>query len=457
MLRKYMRLAYKKCTFKIIFGIILSLLLLALGTDAVPVEEWNKSFGGTKSDAANSIWETSDGGYILAGYTYSYGDDRGNAWLVKTDANGSEQWNKTFSGNYSGEANSVQQTSDGSYVLTGKAYSKAWLIKTDTNGNLHWSKVFEDAAEANSVWQTSDGGYIITGKSHSNGNVDAWLMKTDINGNKQWSKKFGGPGEDSARSVQQTSDNEHIIVVGSTYGPDWYSIENITIFGITVITRPLFGPNGKDAWLIKLVENGNEQWNKTYGGSGSDEVNSVQQTSDGGYIMAGWTDSYGAGGRDAWLLKTDDYGNQQWNKTFGGTGFDLANSVQQTSDGGYVIGGLKGSYEDRGAWIIKTDASGNQQWSKTFGDTDNAEASSVQQTSDGSYIMAGYTPLNGPNGRNAWLIKVVDDKSPIQTLTANPAKTSEVNSTKSGVGFETLPAIGIIIVLAFYLAGKKKR
>ncbi len=399
--------------------------MLAAGTDAIPVEEWNKSFGGKESDAANSVCETSDGGYIIAGITYSFGAGGGDAWLVKTDAKGSEQWNKTFGGNYSSEAKSVQQTSDGGYILSGEAgfsagSSKAWLIKTNTNGNLQWSKVFKEADGANSVRQTSDGGYIVTGNTHFYGTVDVWLMKTDTNGSQQWSKTIGRPGDDSANSVQVTSDKEYIIV-GSTLK---YSLKNFKIFGITIFTASLSTPNGKDAWLIKTDENGNELWNKTFGGYGSDEANSVQQTSDGGYIIAGWTESGGAGKRDAWLIKTDDNGNQQWSKTFGGTEFDTAYSVQQAADGGYIIGGWteSGGAGSGDAWLIKTDDNGNQQWTKKFGKINNAMALSVQQTSDGNYILAGYTPLYRPHGLDAWLMKMADGAKPNRNTSSNSSR-----------------------------------
>lgn len=253
-------------------------------------EKWNKSFGGVKDDVFISVQQTLDGGYISAGYTYSY--------------------------------------------VTVSNYRGAWLIKTDINGNEQWNKTFGDSGEiAYSVQQTSDGGYIFVGYTSSPGaDMEAWLVKIDVNGNEQWNKTFGGIYGDAAQSIQKTSDGGYILA-GYTYS---------------------YGAGRNDAWLIKTDVNGNEQWNKTFGGIDLDSTESIQQTSDSGYIIAGYTYSYGAVS-DVWLIKTDVNGNEQWNKTFkGGTSEDRANSVQQTSDGGYIIAGFTTLYSiDGNPWLIK--------------------------------------------------------------------------------------------------------
>lgn len=400
-------------------AILLAIILVVVSTDAAPIEEWNKTFGGTTIDIAYSVQQTSDGGYVLAGMTYSskkaaYEALKGDAWLIKTDANGNQQWNRIF---VETSVRSVQQTSDGGYIFAGDK-----LVKTDTNGNQQWSKTFEELLEyskdaysiqrtsegkiivtasprpsvsAETVQQTSDGGYILGGVIQKDDDMgDALLVKVDSNGNKVWNKTFGGSKGDGAFSVQQTLDSGFIIAGYTTsYG---------------------FG-GGDDVWLVKTDARGNKIWDKTLGGKLGGSAYSVKQTLDGGYILAGETNPYGASSFDFWVVKTDASGNRQWNKTFGGTMDEWAFSVQQTLDGGYIIAGFTRSYGggNSDAWLVKTDASGNEIWNKTFGRTLDDGAYSIQQTSDGGYILAGYTKSYGAGDRDAWLIKVSNEISSI--------------------------------------------
>ena len=261
-----------------------------------------------------------------------------------------------------------------------------------------WTRTFGDKADdwAYSVQQTEDGGYIVAGRtgSYGAGGYDAYLIKTDANGNMLWSKTFGGKADDWAYSVQQTKDGGFIIA-GSTY---------------------FYGAGSVYAYLIKTDANGNMLWDKAFGGEAGDEAYSVQQTKDGGYIVAGQTWSYGAGSVDVWLIKTDANGNMLWDKAFGGEAGDEAYSVQQTEDGGYIVAGRTGSYGAGGydAYLIKTDANGNMLWSKTFGGKADDWAYSVQQTKDGGFIIAGNTYFFGANGSDAWLIKTDANGNTIQ-------------------------------------------
>jgi hypothetical protein len=349
-----------------------------------------KTYGVALWELAYSVQQTSDGGYILASYTYSFGD----IFLIKTDMNGNKIWAKIYGGASDDTAFSVQQTSDGGYILAGVTRSfgaggyDALLIKTDASGNVQWAKTYGGTSGdyAYSVQQTSDGGYIVVGYTNSfgAGDYDIFLIKTDASGNVQWTKTYGGTSGDYAYSVQQTSDGGYI-VAGRTYS---------------------FGAGSYDIFLIKTDASGNVQWAKTYGGIYWDYAYSVQQTSDGGYIVAGTTWSFGAGYYDIFLIKTDASGNVQWTKTYGGGDYDDASSVQQTSDGGYIVAGYTQSFGagDYDIFLIKTDANGNISWAKTYGGTDYDWAYSVQQTSDGGYIVAGYTASFGAFG-DIFLIK----------------------------------------------------
>jgi len=184
-----------------------------------------------------------------------------------------------------------------------------------------------------------------------------------------WTRTFGGSDSDLAYSVQQTTDGGYILA-GYTSS---------------------YGAGKADVWLIKTAADGDTPWTRTFGGSDYDEASSVQQTTDGGYILAGETRSYGAGGKDVWLIKTDVNGQKEWYLTFGGSGYDGAESVQQTLGGGYILASYTSSYGAGScdAWLIKTDAEGQKQWSRTFGESDDDGVRYVQQTSEGGYILAG--------------------------------------------------------------------
>jgi hypothetical protein len=352
-------------------------------------EQWNKTFGGSKEDKGYSVEQTTDGGYIIAGQTYSYGLFV-DVWLIKTNKNGNEQWNRTFGGSKNDEAYSVQQTSDGGYIITGyygKSSRDLYLIKTNKSGILQWEKIIggDQPDVGHSVQQTKDGGYIIGGItcSYGTGNPNMWLVKTDSFGNEQWNRSFGGFLSEKGYSVLQTSDGGYII------------IGKLTNAG-----------NGFDIWLIKTNNTGIKQWEKWYGGTKWESGFSIQNTSDGGYIIVGQTESYGEGKYDVWLVKINKNGIIQWDKTFGSTKDDLGKSVQQTFDGGYIITGwTESKANDYDLYLIKTDNLGNSQWNRTFGGSKGDWGETVQQTSDGGYIIVGYTNSYGAGDYDLWLIK----------------------------------------------------
>ena len=334
---------------------MLGLLLISLFTLALCIpfstaaSGWSRTYGGKGDDEFYSVVQTRDGGYALAGYTNSSGAGGYDFWLVKTDSSGTMQWNKTYGGPDNDAAFSVVQTNDTGYALVGITTSygigetNVWLVKTDSSGNMQWSQVYGGSLNngAYSVIQTSDGGYAIGGftDSYGAGGYDFWLIKTDSSGNMQWNRTYGGTGDDEAQCLIQTSDGGYALA-GYTNS---------------------FGAGSYDFWLVKTDSSGNMMWNQTYGGAGDEAANAVIQTSDGGYALAGWTTSYGAGEADIWLVKTTSNGTMQWNKTYGGAGEDEAFSVVQTSDGGYAIAGATNSYGagDYDGFLVKTDSAGN--------------------------------------------------------------------------------------------------
>jgi len=360
---------------------------------------WAKIFGGTESDEPYSIQQTSDGGYIVTGYTISYGAGSDDIWVLKLDSAGSQIWAKTFGGAGSENASSVQQTTDGGYIVAGYTTSYGagggdiWMLKLNSSGNQVWAQTFggTQTDAASSVQQTTDGGYIVAGytTSYGAGGGDIWVLKLDSSGNQMWAQTFGGTGTDAASSVQQTPDGGYI-VAGDTYS---------------------YGAGVSDIWVLKLDSFGNQTWAQLFGGTESDQAHSVKLTPDGGYIVAGVTSSYGAGGADVWVLKLDSTGSQVWAKTFGGTGNDGATCAGLTADAGYVTSGFTNSY---GAgsddfWVLKLDSAGSQVWARTFGGADidwPRGNSCIQQTADGGYITAGFTHSYGAGSSDIWVLKL---------------------------------------------------
>jgi hypothetical protein len=389
---------------KTLFSVIaITVLLTMYSYPQAPDTLWTKTFGGSYLDRSWSVQQTTDGGYIITGNTDSFGAGNSDVWLIKTNSVGDTLWTKTFGGSYLDRGWSVQQTTDSGYIIIGYTDSfgagngDVWLIKTNSFGDTLWTKTFGGIYSdgGNSVQQTTDGGYIITGYTYSfvSSSSDIWLIKTNSTGDTLWTKTFGGNSSDLGKSVQQTTDGGYII---------------------TSFTYSL-GAGNSDIWLIKTNSVGDTLWTKTFGGDTVDGSWSVKQTTDGGYIITGFTSSFGAGESDVWLIKTDAVGDTLWTKTFGGNSFDMGNSVQHTTDGGYIIIGYTFSFVtfSYDVWLIKTNTFGNTLWTKTIGGSGNDYGNSVVQTIDGGYIITGYTESFGAGESDVWMIKTTPDISAI--------------------------------------------
>ena len=383
-------------------GIVMFFWTVGLFAQA-PDTLWTRTYGGTEDDNGYSVQQTSDSGYIIAGYTESFDVGYGDVYLIKTNADGDTLWTKTYGGTSSDQSRSVQRTSDGGYIIVGYTRSfgagqeDIYLIKTDSSGDTLWTKTYggTDADKGSSVQQTSDGGYIIAGytKSFGAGSWDVYLIKTDVDGDTLWTRTYGGTDIDYGYSVQQTYDGGYI-VVGFTY----------------------VGTINADAYLIKTNSSGDTLWTKTYGGSWTEHGYSVQQTSDSGYIITGQTSSFGAGSDDVYLIKTDSVGDTLWTRTYGGTKMDMGWSVQRTSDGGYIIAGGTRSFGagDCDVYLVKTDANGDTLWTRTYGKEDYDCGHSVQQTFDKEYIVVGVIDMFSTEGGDVYLIKTEPDPASIE-------------------------------------------
>lgn len=374
----------KKYTIYIISFI---LCLCVVSTTSAQIIEWQKCYGGTGSDGAYSIKQTFDGGFVAAGYTNSNdGDVSGNhgnsdVWIIKTDASGNLQWQKCFGGSNQDYAKSIKQTSDGGFIVA-------------CNSASHDGDV---------------SGY--------HGIQDYWIIKLDTLGNLQWQKCFGGTSSEYAEDIILTSDGGYLII-GEC------SSNNGDVTGFH---------GYYDVWAVKIDSLGNLQWQKCLGGSDGDNANSVLQTDDGRYIIAGWTNSSNGdvtghlGGSDAWIVVLDSAGNLEWQKCYGASlGAEIISSIKQTDNGGYIIAGNTNAKEitgynnsDYNFWIFKIDSSGNMLWQKCLGGHGWDGANSVIQSLDGDYLVIGSTEsfdedVSGNHGAGDALLIKIDTAGSLQ-------------------------------------------
>lgn len=347
---------------------------------------WQKIYGDYESEEAYSIQQTKDGGYIIAGSCKRY--RRGTDILVmKLDSYGNLEWEKTFGGKNNDRAYSVQQTLDGGYIIAGEielSFSPLKggdivLIKLDSKGNLLWQKTFggNDFDEAKSVKCTKDGGYILAGwtSSYGNGDSDYYVIKVDKDGKVLWQKIYGGNSDDEAFDICESVDGGYVIV-GRTFSS---------------------GTKSWEVYVIKIDNNGNVLWEKLYGGDGDDYGESIYPTKEGGYIIAGRSDSFTNKYDEIYILKIDSKGKLQWQKFYGGKYLDWAKSIKVTPDDGYIVTGVTDFYQTQDykiksdIFVLKLNSKGNLLWLKKFGKDGEDIATAIDTTTDGGYIVAGYS------------------------------------------------------------------
>lgn len=432
-----------------------------------PSIQWKKNMEGSFYDGAYSIKQTADGGYISTGSSNSSnGDFTGNkgdmdGWVAKLDASGITQWKKNLGGSSQDQLYTIVQTSDGDFVAAGYTKSNdgdisgyhgtpqnpsaddCFIIKLDANGNTLWERTLggSNTEQIWSVKETTDGGCIMTGTSNSiDGDVsnlhgtgtysDYWVVKLDVNGNIQWQNSFGGSENDYSSSVIQTTDGGYI-VTGVTTSTDGDVLSN---------TDPNYFSN---CWVVKLNANGIITWEKSYLVDYGAEAKCIQQTSDGGYVIAGSTTTLSD--MNGLIIKLDNTGTLQWQKTYGGSAEDKFSYIEETSNGQYIIAGTTfsndgdannnyGGYGD--CWIVNTDVNGNILWQKNYGGSGDDVAYSIHQTNDNGFILSTYTSstdfdvTNNYGSYDAWIVKFnplsvgieEKNKNEIFSLYPNPAK-----------------------------------
>jgi len=372
---------------------------------------WNETYGGNLLDWGWSVQQTMDGGFIIGGETISFSSGSYDAFLIKTDKSGKEEWNKTFGGSAKDGCRAVIQTDDGGYILTGYADSYGypghdfWLIRTDENGDELWNYTFggQSSDAAVSVIKTSDGDFVMAGYSYTNsyGGKDVWIVKTDENGDELWNYHYGGIGNDQGMSLVESNDGGYVIA------------------GYTTSS----GSGGTDMWLVKIDIDGGYEWDQCFGGSEDDWAGSIDLTLDGGYIISGDTKSYGNGGFDVWMIKTDSNGNEEWNQVFGeGSCHETGYCVKQTSDGGYIISGTKNTVNHDNALFIKTDSNGREEWNMTIFTDQSDIIYSICETEYNSFVSTGYTYTYGPGNMDIWLLNIgnINNQPPNKPTISGP-------------------------------------
>ncbi|MGF1558865.1 MAG: hypothetical protein ACFCUL_07235 [Flavobacteriaceae bacterium] len=389
--------------------------------------EYVKNFGGSGEDTAQAIIVTNDGGFAVFGFSNSTdGDLAGKTlavndyWLLKFDAESNLQWSKTYGGSKDDRGQSLVQTNDGGYALTGYAESSDgdassnqgfhdnWIVKLDAQGTLQWEKSFGFSGHDHSydILQTTDNGLFFAGflditSARADGNTEKgntltrhgvgefWGSKLDKNGNLQWRSYFGGTNNDRAHAVVQADDGG-FVMAGFTESND-FDVNN--------------SRGSYDFWVVKLDDKGNLKWQSPFGGTGIERAQDIAKTDDGGYVISGNTFSTDGditknhGESDIWLIKVASDGKMVWERTFGGSGFDDAQSVSLSADGGFIIAGNSKSNDadananagENDIWVIKTDENGNMVWQKSFGGTGLDFGFDALETADGGIILVGET------------------------------------------------------------------
>lgn len=387
-----------------------------------------KTLGGTKNDSGQSAVATNDGGYAILGYTQSNDgdiddkqDESFDYWVLKFDAQDQLQWQKTYGGSADERGNSIIQTQDGGYAILGYSFSDDsdvsdnaglqdfWLVKLDAIGTVSWQKSYgyQGADSGISLIQTNDQGYLVSGildvtASGGQGNTsrsssrhaggDYWALKLNSSGDIEWSRYFGGNFTDTPQGVIQTNDNGFIIV-GSSDSDDTDISNNIGTY---------------DFWIIRISAIGELIWEKSFGGNQIDEARAIVESGDGNFIIAGDTRSSdndvsaNNGAADLWLIKISPSGDLIWERTIGGSSFDVARAMVQSQTGGYILSGSSRSNdfdvdENKGqndAWVLKVDDNGNLEWETTVGGSNIDFSYGVAELNNGSIIAIGDTASN---------------------------------------------------------------
>ena len=375
-------------------GLTTVLLFLLVGSAWCQEIIWSKTYGGFGDDGGFGGCQTSDGGYIVTGKTSSYGSGA-QVYLIKTDRRGDTLWARTYGGAGWDQGNSVRQTSDGGYIVAGWTTSfglasQVYLIKTDSNGDTIWTRTYGDTVSEDGidVRQTADGGYAVVGSRWIRPwTWDVYFIKTDSTGGVQWSKTYGGIRNDRGQSVQQTPDGGYIIA-------GYYECAGYPDYSV---------------YLIKTDPEGDTLWTRTYYPEGSwwNLGLDCVLTRDGGYIVTGSSINQ-AINSDVYLIKTDAEGDTIWTRTYGGDNWEWGTAVRPTYDGGYILAGISqdSASGHNDIYLIKTDGEGDTLWTGIYGGSGGDSPYDVLQASDGGYLVISASSSYGAGSSDMYLLKI---------------------------------------------------
>lgn len=381
---------------------------------------WARSYGGSSNDWFQSVLATSDGGSVTAGVTESFGAGLADLGVAKLTRTGEVIWHKAYGGGVPDRGGSIQATADGGYVMAGhtRSFSSSydfWVLTLSAEGVPLLQKAFGGAGfeVAYSIRPTQDGGYWVGGWTNSfgAGGYDFWIVRLHSDGTLARQKTLGGAGQDLLYSMETTSD-DGCIVTGATRS---------------------FGAGDYDFWILKLRSDDSVEWQKTFGGSSEDIPASLRKTSNGGFVVAGSTLSFGAGSHDAWVMELNAAGEVVWQKTYGGTEEDRAEHIQPTRDGGYLVTGRTKSFRASGydCWLMKLDATGQLLWQNRYGGAADEIAWSAREIPEEGFLLVGQTSTFGAGGMDGWVLKVDRDGSLPSWAIPTDAETSDTNASVS--------------------------
>ena len=346
---------------------------------------WQETYGGRGTDGGNYTLNTSDGGYVMVGYTDAYGHGKNDIWVIKTDFTGEKEWSGVYGGKSDDYGWGITETKDNGFVIAGETFSygngqsDVYIIKVDSSGNKLWENTFGGIAEdvGYSIANTNDGGYLVASqtRSYGKGGSDGMLIKFNSDGGKEWEKVYGGKGLDYFRSIISDSLNGFIISGG---------------------TRS-FSDGDSQAWVLCVDDNGYVKWENTYGDNGEDGFNMIQQTIKNGYIAVGHSSSFFSTGKnDAFMVRIDSLGNKIWQSYIGGKEDDRGYAISQCSDGGYILTGETSSFGNgkNDILVVKTNSIGKQKWRKTFGGSGVDIGRSIKELPNGGFILTGTSTIS---------------------------------------------------------------